>query len=119
MKTKTAVRRFLVAAGVVSSLLALPRAGLAGDDAAARAAAASDPQYSGHLTSWSGLIKLKPMDVMHMVDTDKKGYVTRDEFMKFQDLLFQRIDRNHDGKIDVEEWMGTGMAKAPTAAAAH
>ncbi|HET9594426.1 MAG TPA: hypothetical protein VFP65_02545 [Anaeromyxobacteraceae bacterium] len=101
----------------MSSLLALPRAGLAGDDAAARAAAASDPQYSGHLTSWSGLIEMKPTDVMHMVDTGEKGHVTRDEFTKFQDLLFRRIDRNHDGKIDAEEWMGTGMA--PTAAAAH
>jgi hypothetical protein len=113
MDAKNAVRRTLIAVGAVASLLALPRAALADHDAAARAAAASDPQYSaGYLTSWNALHKMKPMDVMHLVDADKKGYVTLEQFMKFQEELFQRIDRNHDGKIDADEWMGAGSQKA-------
>jgi hypothetical protein len=119
MKTKSAVRRTLIAAGVVSSLLAVPRVGLADHDAASRAAAASDPQYSGHLDSWGGLIKLKPTDVMQVVDADEKGYVTKDEFLKFQEELFQRIDRNGDGKSDGQERTGTGTAKSATAASAR
>ena len=56
--------------------------------------------------SYAQLQQLKPLDVMHMIDTDKKGYVTREEFMKFQEQLFDNMDKNKDGKVDAKEWMG-------------
>ncbi len=104
MTTKSAVRRTLLAAALLASTLALPVMAFAADDAAARAAAASDPQYTaGYLSSWNALRKMKPMEVMHMVDADKKVYVTREEFMKFQEQFFDRMDRDHDGKVTAQE----------------
>jgi hypothetical protein len=73
-----------------------------------RAAARED---SNHADSYYSLAtRMKPMDVMHVIDTDKKGYVTREEFMKFQEEFFDRMDKNHDGKVDAKEWMGKAAA---------
>jgi len=77
-------------------------------------ARAAVPTSSDEARSYNQLARMKPMEVMHMIDTDKKGYVTREEFMKFQEQFFDRMDQNHDGKVDVKEWMGkagTGSAK--------
>jgi hypothetical protein len=75
---------------------------------------AAAPTSSDEARSYNQLARMKPMEVMHMIDTDKKGYVTREEFMKFQEQFFDRMDQNHDGKVDAKEWMGkagTGSAK--------
>lgn len=56
--------------------------------------------------SWAALQRMKAMDVMHAIDVDKKAYVTREEFMKFQEDFFARMDKNKDGKVDAKEWMG-------------
>jgi hypothetical protein len=118
MTTKSAVRRTLLATALLASTLALPAMAFAADEAAARAAAASDPEYAaGYLSSWSALHKMKPMDVMHMVDADKKGYVTREEFIKFQEQLFERMDRDQDGKVTAQEWMGGASGKAAAGSA--
>jgi hypothetical protein len=50
--------------------------------------------------------KMHAMPAMHMMDKDNKGYVTKDEFMKFMDELFDRMDKDHSGKVNVEEWLG-------------
>jgi len=76
-------------------------------------ARAAPPTTSDEARSYNQLARMKPMEVMHMIDTDKKGYVTREEFLKFQEQFFDRMDQNHDGKADVSEWMGkagTGSA---------
>jgi hypothetical protein len=106
MPTQHAVRRTFLATALLASMLSLPQAARADDDKAARAAAANDPRYS-----WAALRKMKPMEVMHMVDEDKKGYVTKEEFMKFQEQFFDRMDRDHDGKISAQEWMGGKAGK--------
>jgi hypothetical protein len=61
--------------------------------------------------SYERLHRMKAMEVMHEIDADKKGYVTREEFMKFQEEFFDRMDKNHDGKVDAKEWMGKGGTK--------
>src|SRR5438445_1968924 len=76
----------------------------------ARAAA---PTTNDVARSYNRLARMKPMEVMHMIDSDKKGFVTREEFLKFQEQFFDRMDQNHDGKVDPREWMG----KAGTGAA--
>ncbi len=76
----------------------------------ARAAA---PTTSDEARSYDQLARMKAMEVMHMIDKDKKGYVTREEFLSFQEQFFDRMDQNHDGKVDPKEWMGkagTGTA---------
>ncbi len=64
------------------------------------------PSSTDEARSWVQLQRMKPMAVMHLADADGKGYVTRDEFIKFQERLFDRMDRNHDGKVTTPEWMG-------------
>jgi EF hand len=107
MLTKQTFGRVLIALVLFSAAFVTPREASAADDAAARAAAASDPQYS----SWAAMRKMKAMDAMHMIDSDKKGYVTKEEFMKFQEQFFEHMDRDHDGKVTAKEWMGTGAAR--------
>jgi len=67
---------------------------------------AATPATTDEVRSYAAMMKMKPMEVMHMIDSDKKGYVTREEFMKFHDEIFQKLDRDHDGKLNAKEWMG-------------
>jgi hypothetical protein len=55
---------------------------------------------------WAGILKMKAMDAMHLMDEGGKGYVTKDEFLEFQRRFFERMDRDHDGKVSAEEWLG-------------
>jgi EF hand len=74
--------------------------------AAPLAGRAGEVTSTDQARAWAALHQMKPMEVMHMIDADRKGYLTREEFMKFQSEFFDRMDRNHDGKVDAEEWMG-------------
>ena len=38
-----------------------------------------------------------------LMDTDKSGKVSRDEFMRFMAAEFDRLDVNKDGELDVKE----------------
>jgi EF hand domain-containing protein len=62
--------------------------------------------------SYAALLELKPMDAMHLVDVDGKGHVTREDFMKFQQQIFERIDSDHDGRATAEEWVGRPLTRA-------
>lgn len=43
------------------------------------------------------------MAMMAMIDADKDGVITRAEAIAAADRLFDRIDRNRDGKLDKDE----------------
>ena len=38
-----------------------------------------------------------------LMDTDKSGKVSKQEFMTFMEAEFNRLDLNHDGELDVRE----------------
>jgi len=38
-----------------------------------------------------------------LMDTDKDGTVSKQEFMAYMDAEFDRLDQNKDGKLDVKE----------------
>lgn len=38
-----------------------------------------------------------------LMDTDKNGKVSKQEFMAFMEKEFDRLDVNHDGELDVKE----------------
>jgi hypothetical protein len=38
-----------------------------------------------------------------LMDTDKNGKVSKQEFMSFMEIEFVRLDINHDGKLDVKD----------------
>lgn len=43
--------------------------------------------------------KMKANELYNMMDKDKDGYVTKDEFLKFQERVFDSWDKNHSGRI--------------------
>ena len=59
-------------------------------------------------SSYPALMRMDPKDVMQMMDVGKKGYVTREEFVKFQEALFDRLDRNGDRKLAPPEFTDRG-----------
>src|SRR5690242_10901202 len=95
---RSATRRAVTALAVAASLgaTALPRA--------AHAAGAAGAEQQDFPKSYVALMHMKPMDVMHKIDVDKKGYVTKEEFMKFHEKMFDMMDRDHDGKVTEQEW---------------
>jgi len=38
-----------------------------------------------------------------LMDTDKNGKVSKQEFMSFMEAEFNKLDTNHDGELDVKE----------------
>lgn len=62
-------------------------------------------------TNFQEFFRLQAMPAMHMMDADDKGYVTKEEFMKFMEDLFNRMDKDHSGKVTVEEWLGHKASK--------
>ncbi len=79
---------------------------------AASAAHASDIR-SGAPPAWYAVNPgLEPMKLMHMMDADRSGTISREEFLKFHEELFDKLDTNHDGQIDAGEWMGRSASLA-------
>jgi hypothetical protein len=48
--------------------------------------------------------KMDPAKAMKMMDPDNKGYVTREEFLKFQEKLFNNIPKQSPDRVTTEEW---------------
>ena len=42
-------------------------------------------------------------ELLLLMDTDKNGKVSKQEFMSFMEAEFTRLDKNHDGQLDVGE----------------
>ena len=41
--------------------------------------------------------------LLPLMDTDKRGMVTRQEFMRFMEAEFERLDKNKKGELNVKE----------------
>ncbi len=48
-----------------------------------------------------------------VMDTDKSGKVSKQEWMKFMEAEFDRLDTNHDGQLDVKELTQSRMRYRP------
>jgi hypothetical protein len=84
--------RAVLAAALVAVLATIP------------SARASDVSYDQMPPSYAPLMKMKPKEVMRLMDPDKKGYVTKSDFMKFHEMMFEKMDKNHDGKLSESEF---------------
>ncbi len=47
------------------------------------------------------------------MDADKNGKISKQEWMKFMDAEFDRLDTNHDGELDVKELLQSRMRYRP------
>jgi hypothetical protein len=43
--------------------------------------------------------KVKPSQMHDMMDKDKDGYVTKEEFLKFQERVFDSWDKDKAGRL--------------------
>jgi hypothetical protein len=48
-----------------------------------------------------------------LMDKDKSGKVSRQEYMDFMTAEFERMDINHDGELDVKELTQSQLVQAP------
>lgn len=79
MTIKKTIHRTFLAAALLASGLAIPQL-VRADDTAARAAAASDPEYgAGYLSSWGARQDTNPADVTQSADARR-----HEEFVKLQ-----------------------------------
>jgi Ca2+-binding EF-hand superfamily protein len=89
MRTK---RRWMI---VVIAVLVV--AGTMLGNAAAQKASVPKPQNKLAIGE-EGVKQLLPL-----MDTDKKGMVSKQEFMKFMEAEFERLDKNKKGELNVKE----------------
>lgn len=73
--------------------------------AAALAAAASSPAFA---VSTRGVAagEAYARQMLQLMDTDKDGRVSREEWMRFMAAEFDRLDVNHDGYLSARELSG-------------
>lgn len=55
--------------------------------------------------SYGALMVMSPQDVMHLIDSKNEGAVTREDYMVFHARMFEKMDKNKDGKISESEWI--------------
>ena len=80
---------------VVTSVL-VATAGLLGTAAAQKA---SVPKAQDKLVLGEDEVR----QLLVLMDTDKNGKVSKEQYMKFMEAEFARLDRNNTGKLDVKE----------------
>jgi EF-hand domain pair len=49
---------------------------------------------------------LQTKEMMHRIDTDGDGTVSREEFIAYQTKVFDMMDKNHSGSLGPQEFLG-------------
>ena len=62
-------------------------------------ASSADAGTSHMPPSPAAMQKMKPSELYKMMDKDKDGYVTKEEFLKFQERVFDSWDKNKTGRL--------------------
>jgi|ERR1700675_5006267 hypothetical protein len=65
---------------------------------------ADDMRTGGPPAEFAKFLQMKPIDIMHMMDTTNRGKVSKAEWMKFQGDMFDNMDRDHKGFLDARDF---------------
>ena len=65
-------------------------------------------QSSGYATPGKGM---RTMKMMHMMDTNKDNKVTKEEFMAYHAMIWEKMDKNHKGYMMEEDWITMELRK--------
>ena len=49
---------------------------------------------------------LRTMEMMHMIDTNKDGMVSKDEWVAYEERVFKALDKDGNGSLDADEFYG-------------
>jgi len=91
MSSRTSVVQIIVFVAALAMTVAMLRTGVA------QKAAAPKPQDKLAL----GEEEVKQL--LFLVDTEKKGRISKQEWMKFMEAEFDRLDKSENGELDVKE----------------
>ncbi len=56
--------------------------------------------------SYSEFLKMDPVECMKMIDHEHKGYVTKEEYMRFHEAFFKSMAKKNADRVTREEWLG-------------
>ena len=48
---------------------------------------------------------MRTMKMMHMMDTNNDSKVTKEEFMHFYEMVWEKMDPKHLGEVGVNKWI--------------
>ena len=51
--------------------------------------------------------------LLRLIDTDKKGKISKQQWMKFMESEFDRLDKSRSGELDVTELMQSKLRVSP------
>ena len=77
--------------------------------AAAQKAAVPKPQNK------PAIAEEEAKQLLLLIDTDKKGKVSKQEWMRFMEAEFDRLDKAKNGQLDVTELMQSKLRVSPFA----
>lgn len=103
------VARRITHAAVLSAVSAVVVALTLGPITARAAEGAKRQDDTGKMpSSMAQLMNMDPEQCMKMMDKEHDGHVTKKEFMSFQEMLWEKMDRNRDGRADRAEFTDAG-----------
>ncbi len=100
-------RRVVLIALVISALLMV--GGLAGAVAAQKSTAPPPSEHRSAVVAGEAAAK----QLLLLMDADKNGKVSKQEWMSFMEAEFDRLDTNKDGVLDVKELEKSQVRPAP------
>jgi hypothetical protein len=93
------VARVVTVAALVVVTAAVPAVWAAEGGTESSGANTADTAKGKMPPSPAAMMKMKPHELFNMMDKDQNGYVTKEEFMKFQERLFDTWDKDKTGRL--------------------
>ncbi len=55
---------------------------------------------------------MRTMKMMHMMDTNNDGKVTKEEFMEYHEMIWKKMDKSGKGYMMEEDWISKELKKS-------